>query len=83
MTDPQAAVPKIKERVAAQRENIIQFLRDLCAIPSYDSKIGPVGERAAAEQIVVAAKRRVEQRRESVAASEWQPAAVDRRRCRR
>src|SRR5260221_8191232 len=49
MTDPQTLVPKIKERVAAQRETIIQFLRDLCAIPSYDSQIGPVGERAAAE----------------------------------
>lgn len=49
MTDPQAVVPQIKERVAAQREAIIQFLRDLCAIPSYDSQIGPVGERAAAE----------------------------------
>jgi putative selenium metabolism hydrolase len=49
MADLQALVPKIKERVTAQRENIIQFLRDLCAIPSYDSQIGPVGERAAAE----------------------------------
>jgi len=42
-------VPEIKKRVAAQRETIIQFLRDLCAIPSYESQIGPVGERAAAE----------------------------------
>ena len=49
MTDPQTLVPKIKERVAAQRDTIIQFLRDLCAIPSYDSQIGPVGECAAAE----------------------------------
>jgi putative selenium metabolism hydrolase len=49
MTDLQMLVPTIKERVAAQRENIIQFLRELCAIPSYDSQIGPVGERAAAE----------------------------------
>lgn len=39
----------IKPRVAAQREAIIQFLRDLCAIPSYDSQIKAVGERAAAE----------------------------------
>lgn len=39
----------IKMRVAAQREAIIQFLRDLCAIPSYDSQIKAVGERAAQE----------------------------------
>ncbi len=42
-------VTKIKERISTQREVIIQFLRELCAIPSYDSQIGPVGERAAAE----------------------------------
>jgi putative selenium metabolism hydrolase len=40
---------EIKQRVAAQREAIIQFLRELCAIPSYDSQIKAVGERAAAE----------------------------------
>jgi putative selenium metabolism hydrolase len=39
----------IKGKVADQRDSIIQFLRDLCAIPSYDSQIGPVGERAAQE----------------------------------
>lgn len=39
----------VKQRVSGQRETIIQFLRDLCAIPSHDSQIGPVGERAAAE----------------------------------
>src|SRR5512135_1133729 len=49
MKDLQMLVPTIKERVAAQRESIIQFLRELCAIPSFDSQIGPVGERAAAE----------------------------------
>ncbi|MEP7286373.1 MAG: YgeY family selenium metabolism-linked hydrolase [Chloroflexota bacterium] len=51
MTSPelQSLVPTIKERVAQQRESIIEFLRDLCAIPSYDSQIGPVGERAAQE----------------------------------
>ncbi len=40
---------EIKQRVAAQREAIIQFLLELCAIPSYDSQIKAVGERAAAE----------------------------------
>ena len=42
-------IATIKARVEEQREDIIQFLKDLCAIPSYDSKIGEVGERAAAE----------------------------------
>ncbi len=42
-------ISEIQSRVAAQREEIIQFLRDICAIPSMDSKIGPVGERVQAE----------------------------------
>lgn len=42
-------VQEIQQRVAAQRETIIQFLRDICAIPSMDSQIGPVGERVQAE----------------------------------
>jgi len=46
--DP-AVVEQIKARVAAQREDIITFLRELCAIPSYDSQIRQVGERAEAE----------------------------------
>ncbi|MBI1259748.1 MAG: YgeY family selenium metabolism-linked hydrolase [Chloroflexi bacterium] len=48
MTDPKM-IDAIKQRVAAQREDIIEFLRDLCAIPSYDSQIRAVGERAEAE----------------------------------
>ncbi len=47
--DPRSLVDAIKPRVAQQREAIIQFLRDLCAIPSYDSQIEAVGERAAHE----------------------------------
>jgi len=39
----------LKERVAAQRESIVQFMRDICAIPSMDGQIGPVGERIQAE----------------------------------
>lgn len=39
----------IQTRVAAQRDQIITFLREICAIPSMDSQIGPVGERIAAE----------------------------------
>jgi len=42
-------VQEIQQRVVAQRETIIQFLRDICAIPSMDSQIGPVGERVQAE----------------------------------
>jgi putative selenium metabolism hydrolase len=42
-------ISQIQSRVAAQRADIIQFLRDICAIPSMDSKIGPVGERVQAE----------------------------------
>lgn len=42
-------IEKIKARVAEQDEIIIKFLKDLCAIPSYDSQIKEVGERAAAE----------------------------------
>ena len=50
MTD-QNTIDAIKTRVEAQREDIIQFLRDLCAIPSYDSQIREVGERAEAEML--------------------------------
>ncbi|CAG0984968.1 acetylornithine deacetylase [Anaerolineae bacterium] len=49
MADQQTLVSSIKQRVAAQREAIIQFLRELCAIPSADSQIKAVGERAAEE----------------------------------
>jgi putative selenium metabolism hydrolase len=40
---------EIKQRVEANRSEIIQFLRNICAIPSMDSLIGPVGERIQAE----------------------------------
>lgn len=45
----QGTIQEIKRRVAAQRGEIIGFLKDLCAIPSFDSQIKQVGERAAAE----------------------------------
>jgi putative selenium metabolism hydrolase len=44
-----AQIETLRSRVAGQRENLIQFLREICAIPSMDSQIGPVGERIAAE----------------------------------
>ena len=40
---------EIKRQVEEKREVIIQFLREICAIPSMESKIGPVGERIQAE----------------------------------
>ena len=36
---------EVQKWVAEQEENIIQFLRDILAIPSMESKIGEVGER--------------------------------------
>ncbi len=39
----------IQQRVQAAREDIIRFMRDICAIPSMNSQIGPVGERIQAE----------------------------------
>jgi len=43
-------IPKeIKQKVARNKDQIIQFMRDICAIPSIDSLIGPVGERIQAE----------------------------------
>jgi putative selenium metabolism hydrolase len=46
MTD---TAKRIQERVTAKRDEIIQFMRELVAIPSFESKIGPVGERIQAE----------------------------------
>ncbi len=39
----------VQHDVERHRQDIITFLRELCAIPSMDSLIGPVGERAQAE----------------------------------
>lgn len=40
---------EIQKRVQSAREDIIEFMRDIVAIPSMDSKIGEVGERIQAE----------------------------------
>jgi len=40
---------QIRERVEAYHDDIVKFMRDIVAIPSYDSQIGPVGERIAEE----------------------------------
>ena len=42
-------VTEIKKRVGEKREDIIQFLRDICAIPSMDGQLKDVGERIQAE----------------------------------
>lgn len=42
-------VKEIQKKMAGNREAIIQFMREICAIPSMESKIGPVGERIQAE----------------------------------
>ncbi len=48
LVDP-SVIDSIRSRVSAQRDDIITFLKDLCAIPSYDSQILAVCERAEAE----------------------------------
>ena len=40
---------EIHQQVEQQREASIRFMREIVAIPSMDSKIGPVGERIGAE----------------------------------
>jgi putative selenium metabolism hydrolase len=42
-------INEVQQRVQAVREEIVGFLRDICAIPSMNSQIGPVGERIQAE----------------------------------
>ncbi len=42
-------VKEVQQKVAEKREDIIQFMYDIVAIPSMESKIGAVGERIQAE----------------------------------
>jgi putative selenium metabolism hydrolase len=54
MSDSQLSlevIGKIKQRVADQREAILRFMREICAIPSMESQIGPVGERIGREML--------------------------------
>ena len=48
MTNP-TQTQTLHDEVEARRETLITFLREICAIPSMDSQIGPVGERIAEE----------------------------------
>ncbi|HOM67541.1 MAG: putative succinyl-diaminopimelate desuccinylase [Chloroflexi bacterium ADurb.Bin120] len=45
----ESIIKEIQSKVEEQREEIIQFLRDIVAIPSVENQIGPVGERIAEE----------------------------------
>lgn len=49
MTDTTTLVDEINRRVEAYSDDIVTFLRELCAIPSMESEIKEVGERAADE----------------------------------
>ncbi len=44
MTD-QTLINKLQVKVESQREAMIKFLREICAIPSMDSDIEEVGKR--------------------------------------
>ena len=48
MTDART-IEQLRSRVVGEQEAILTFLRELCAIPSMDSQIREVGERAEAE----------------------------------
>ena len=41
----------LKKRVEENRGNIIQFMRDICAIPSMEGQLKEVGERIGAERL--------------------------------
>ena len=43
------SIQEIQKRVQASREDIIEFMREIVAIPSMDSQLKDVGERIAAE----------------------------------
>lgn len=45
----QAIVNQIHSRITTQRDDIIRFMREICAIPSMDSQIRAVGERIETE----------------------------------
>jgi putative selenium metabolism hydrolase len=49
MTDQKKIAEEIHRRVEEKREDIIKFMRDIVAIPSMESQVGPVGERIQAE----------------------------------
>ena len=44
-----SSVEEIKHRVEASRDDIVRFMRDICAIPSMDGQLKDVGERIGSE----------------------------------
>ena len=42
-------IQQLQEKIQSQREDIIRFMREICAIPSMDSNIEAAGKRIAAE----------------------------------
>ncbi len=42
-------IDQLRTRIDAHHDDIVRFMREICAIPSMDSQIGPVGERIAQE----------------------------------
>ena len=48
---PSVDVAAVEAQVAQYSQTIIKFLRELCAIPSMESQIGPVGERIKEEML--------------------------------
>lgn len=42
-------IQQLQEKIQSQREQIIRFMREICAIPSMESNIEDVGKRIAAE----------------------------------
>ena len=46
---PQEIISEIQQKTEEKRDDIVRFMREICAIPSYESLIGPVGERIAEE----------------------------------
>lgn len=42
-------IPELQHKIQSQKDEIITFMREICAIPSMNSQIGEVGERIAEE----------------------------------
>jgi len=49
MSQPIVALPALRQRVQSHRDDIVRFMRAICAIPSADSQIEAVGRRVGEE----------------------------------
>jgi len=49
MSQPIVALPALRQRVQSHRDDIVRFMRAICAIPSTDSQIEAVGRRVGEE----------------------------------